>query len=406
MEEKIKVIYNGRMSEATKNGDTYNFHTSNGIISNLDEGWRLLCTDSEQPEYYFWIKYRNDGYMEYTNDMMTNVGVSDRVYNPDCYCMGVIEDSARELYYIAKQLEGHKKLGVSPFEVLELRYKMMGMALKMLGYESPNQVLHGEPNPDSSVIDLNSAVTFIENLPAFAQYVSKGGDITSPTLEVDIPLDFDRAAFQEEYATARQLLEHEAEIYNGRAEFFNDIRHPMIKSDFCLGMKDSMSPSDWASYSQKVKKLGHLVLRLNADFLAPAEKMRIAQATSLDNEGVKYEISKITQDAEIDEALTAESYYFMEEVDSLSRKIDYDLRDEVTRNSTPGKTIRQFVSDLQAECKDRKLGIERRDYMRNVYPYEKDPEKRKEALEKYYGIKKSDSSVPKAKKDDGIEPGE
>ena len=403
-EEKVKVIYNGRISEAIKSGSSYLLYTSNGTISNSSEGWKLMCLDSEQPDYFFWLKYKKNGYMEWANDVMPRAQMSEGPYNPNYSNMGTLDGSARELYYVATQLEAHDKMGVSPAEVLELRYKMMGMALKMLGYDSPDQVLHGEPNPDISGIDLNRAVKFIEKIPAFAQYVTRGGYISSPTVEVNIPDDFDKEAFQEEYAKARQALNEEAEIYNSRMEFFNDIRHPMIKSDFCLGMKDNMPTSDWESYSGKVKELGKLILRLNADFLAPAEKMKIAQATSLDKEGVEYEISKITQDAEMDEALAAESYYFRDEVDSLDRKIEEDLKDDRTRNSTPGKTIKQFVRDLQVEVEDRKFGIERRDYMRNTYPYEKDPAKRQAALEKYFGIKKPESQDGSDKK--GREPGE
>ena len=403
-EEKVKVIYNGRMYEASKYGSSYGLNIAGGYISGSSGGWRYSFSDSEQPDYFFWIKYRKDGYMEYANDMMRRPGLSDGVYEPDSYTMGTLEDSARTLYYVSKQLEAHEKMGVSPAEVLELRYKMMGMALKMLGYDSPNQVLYGEPNPDISGIDLNRAVKFIEKIPAFAQYVTKGGYISLPTTEVNIPDNFDKEAFQEEYARARQALNEEAERYNSRMEFFNDIRHPMIKPDFCLGMKDNMPTHDWEAYSGKVKALGKLILRLNADFLAPAEKMKIAQATSLDKDGVEYEISKITQDAEMDEALAAESYYFIDEVDSLDRKVDEDLKDDRTKNSTPGKTIKQFVRDLQVEVDDRRFGIERRDYMRNTYPYEKDSAKRQAALEKYFGIKKPESQDGSDKK--GREPGE
>ena len=294
-EENVKVTYNGRIYEATKRGSSYSIYIAGGTISNTDDGWRLMCTDSEHPDYFFWIKYRKDGYMEYANDMMRRPGLSDGVYKPDSYCMGTIEDSARTLYYVSKQLEGHEKLGVSPVEVLELRYKMMGMALKMLGYESVSQVLHGEPNPDVSVMDLNRAVQFIEQYPAFAQYVTKGGYASSPTVEVSVPSDFDKEAFVDEYKTARQALEEEEKYYESRAEFFGNVRHPMIKSDFALGMKEKMSSYDWESYSDTVKKLGKLILGFNADLLAPAEKMKIVQATSLSKMDMEHQIFSITQ---------------------------------------------------------------------------------------------------------------
>ena len=406
MDEKVKVTYKGRMHEVTKHGSSYSLGTGRGYITNTSDGWRLTETDSEHPDYFFWIKYGKDGYMEWANDMMRRPGRSDGAYNPDYTDMGTLDEPAKQLYHVAKQVEGYEKLGVAPIEVLELRYKIMGMALKMLGYDSPNQVLHGEPNPDMSVIDLNRAVKFIEKIPAFAQYVTRGGNISSPTVDIDIPDDFDKEAFLEEYANARQAFEEESKIYNSRAEFFNDIRHPMIKPDFCLGMRNKMPPADRDVYFGKIKELGKLILRLNADFLAPAEKMKIVQATSLDKESIEYEISKITQDEEMDDALAAESYYFIDEVDKLEKKMDEELKDDRARNSTPGKTIQQFVKDLQVEVEDRRFGIERRDYMRNDYPYEKNPEKRAEALEKYFGIKKSDSGAPISKKDDGIEPGE
>lgn len=385
-EEKVKVTYNGRMYEATKRGSSYCFYTANGTISNTSEGWRLMCTDSEHPDYFFWIKYRKDGYMEYANDMMRRSETSDGVYDPDRTYMGTINDSVKELYYISKQLEGHEKLGVSPVEVLELRYKMMGMALKMLGYQSVSQVLNGEPNPDVSVLDLNRAVQFIEKYPAFAQYVTRGGYSSSPTVDVHVSEEVDKEIFKQEFEAARQAVVEEEQYYDSRSEFFTNVRHPMIKSDFALGMKEKTSTQDWETYSETVKKLGKLVLGFNADLLAPAEKMKIVQSTSLSQLDMEHQIFLITQVPEMDEALAAESYYFMEEVDSLSRKVDEDLKDDRTRNSTPGKTMKQFVNDLQVEAADRKKGIERRDYYRNVYPYDKSRKK----------------SSPKKKEDDYV----
>ena len=131
----------------------------------------------------------------------------------------------------------------------------------------------------------------------------------------------------------------------------------MIKSDFALGMKEKMSSYDWESYSDTVKKLGKLILGFNADLLAPAEKMKIVQATSLSKMDMEHQIFSITQIPEMDEALAAESYYFIEEVDSLDRKIEEDLKDDRTRNSTPGKLMKQFVDELKVESEDRKKGI-------------------------------------------------
>lgn len=374
-EEKVKVTYNGRMHEATKRGSSYSLSTSRGYITNTSEGWRLMETDSEHPDYFFWIKYRKDGYMEFANDMMRRSETSDGVYDPNHSYMGTIDGPVKELYYVAKQLEGHEKLGVSPVEVLELRYKMMGMALKMLGYESVSQVLHGEPNPDVSVMDLNRAVQFIEQYPAFAQYVTKGGYSSSPTIDISLPSDIDKEKFKEEFEVARQALESEEKYYESRNEFFTNVRHPMIKSDFALGMKDKMPSYDWKSYSETVKKLGKLILGFNADLLAPAEKMQIVQSTSLNKMDMEHQIFLITQVPEMDEALSAESYYFIEEVDGLERKVSEDLKDDRTRNSTPGKLMKQFVDDLQVEVDDRRKGIERRDYYRNVYPYDKSRKK-------------------------------
>ena len=370
-EEKVKVTYNGKMYEATKRGSSYSLTTSRGYITNTSEGWKLMETDSEHPDYFFWIKYRKDGYMEYGNDSMSSSETSDGAYDPDRSYMGTIDGSVKELYYVAKQLEGHEKMGVSPVEVLGLRYRILGMTLKMLGYESVSQVLHGEPNPDISVVDLNRAVEFIEKYPAFAQYVTKGGDSSSPTVEVSIPDDFDKETFKKEFAEAKQMLEEEEKNFESRTEFFTNIRHPMIKSDFGLGMKDKMPSYDWQSYSETVKKLGKLVLGFNADLLAPAEKMKIVQATSLNKMDMEHQIFLITQTPEMDEALATESYYFIGEVDSLDRKVQESLGDERTKNSTPGRTMQQFVSELQEEASDRKKSIERRNYYRNVYPYDK-----------------------------------
>ncbi len=370
-EEKVKVTYNGMMYEATKHGSSYSLSTSDGYISNSSDGWRITYTDSEHPDYFFWIKYRKDGYMEYANDMMRRPGLSDGVYNPDYTDMGTIDRPAKKLYYIAKQLEAYEKLGVAPAEVLELRYRMMGMTLKMLGYRSIDQVMHGEPNSDVALMDLNRVVEFIEKYPAFSQYISKGGYSSSPTIDINIPQDFDKEKFKKEFEEVKAALEAEEEYYDSRAELWGNIKHPMIKPDFCSNMKDKLASYDWKDYSETVKKLGKLILSFNADLLSPAEKMSIVQMTSLDKMDMEHHIFSITQVPEMDDAISAESYFFIDEVDALDQKVQESLGDERTKNSTPGRTMQQFVSVLQEEANDRKEAIQRRDYYRNVYPYDK-----------------------------------
>ena len=371
MEEKVKVTYRGRMYEVTKHGSSYSLNIAGGYISGSSEGWRYSFSDSEHPDYFFWIKYRKDGYMEYADDLMKRPGLSDGVYEPDSYTMGTLEDSARTLYYVSKQLEAYEKLGVAPAEVLELRYRMMGMTLKMLGYRSIDQVLHGEPNSDVALMDLDRVVKFIEKYPAFAQYITKGGYSSSPTVDMKIPEDIDKEKFKQEFDAAKAALEEEEQYYSSRAEFWGNLKHPMIKPDFCSDMKDKVSSHDWADYSETVKKLAKVILSLNADLLAPAEKMSLVQMTSLDKMEVEHQIFLVTQAPEMDDAITAESYFFISEVDALDQKMKEDLKDDRTRNSTPGKLMQQFVTELQEEVDDRKKGIERRDYYRNVYPYDK-----------------------------------
>ena len=388
--EKVKVSYRGRMYEVTKRGSSYSLGTGRGYITNTDDGWRLSESDGEHPDYFFWIKYRKDGYMEYANDLMRRPGRSDGVYNPDYTDMGTIDEPARQLYYVAKQVEGYEKLGVAPAEVLELRYKMMGMALKMLGYRTIDQVLHGEPNSDVALMDLNRVVEFIEKYPAFGQYITKGGYSSSPTVDMNIPADLDKEKFKQEFEAAKAALEEEEKYYQSRAEFWGNIKHPMIKPDFCSDMKDKVPSYDWKDYSETVKKLGKLILSFNADLLAPAEKMSLVQMTSLDKMEMEHHIFSITQVPEMDEAIAAESYFFISEVDALDKKMQEDLQDDRTRNSTPGKLMQQFVADLQEEVEDRKKAIERRDYYRNVYPYDKKrkklaPSKRKEDEDPLYG---------------------
>ena len=380
MEEKVKVTYQGKLLEALKVGERYALRTPSrgniyGAISNSEDGWVLMEKDSEHPDYYFWIKLRDDGKMEYKNDMMRNSKVSDDVYNPEFSDMGTINEPTRYLYHTAKQLEGHQKLGVSPVDVLELRYRMMGMALKMLGYQSVEQILNGEPNPDLSVMDLNRAVQFIEQYPALAQYVTKGGNFKEPTVEVHLPEDMDKEEFTEKFESIKKSLEEEEAYYNSRNEFFTDVRHPMIGPDFCIGMKNDINPKDWNSYSGIVKKLGKAILSFNSDLLAAGEKMRIVQGASLNQLDMEHQIFLITQGPEMDEALAIESYYFMDQTQKLDERIQADLGDDRTRNSTPGKVMKQFVDELKVEVSDREKAIQRRDYYRNVYPYDKSRKK-------------------------------
>lgn len=387
MSEKFGVLIKGETIEATKYDDgqySVNLPTSpssslSRTISSTENGWRFMENDSEHPDSYFWMEFGNDGTVKYTNDMMKNVKVAAENYNPELSDLGTLTGAAKEIYGVIQQLDCHKKLGVTPSEVIDLRKKIMVLSLIMLGYEDINSVFYTEPKTENSILDLDHTVKYIERYPALAQYVTRAKYPGLDTFMINIPEGGSKEEFQEMYQTAKEDYEREAEYTKERLYEIRRRRDPFLLPDFGKGMKKFLErkgggrrgqPNEWDEYVDTTKKLSKLVLGFNADLLPAHEKMRVVQSTSLNQVELLHQVSLITEPAEMDEVLASESYYFIEEAKRLSQRVQDVLGDERAETSTPGNIMKEIADISEKEAEDREKAIKDRHYYRNVYPYD------------------------------------
>lgn len=382
VEEKIMVTYQGKYAEAVKTDTNYNVKlpvlgNKYGSIYNTSDGWVLEEIDKVDQKYFSRIKLRNDGKIEYETDTMEKPTISDNKFNPENPNIGELSEKALNLFYVVKQIAGYEKLGVPPIAVLQLRYKILALSLNMLGYQSVGQIISGEPSPEKSIMDLNRAVQFIEQYPALAQYVTKVVIGKTPSVDVSLSKCADKSAFMEQFEEAQKAFFLEKSYHSERSEFLENIREPLIKPDFCIGMRENIDPRDWGTYSQTVKRLGKLLLSFNSDLLPPVERMRIIQGAHLSQDDVEHQVSLITQTAEMDEVLGIESYYFFREHEKFEEKMQREVNNEST-----SKLVKRFRVQLNSEEEERKKAIQRRDYFRKVYPYSSKEEREKNKKKK------------------------
>lgn len=387
MAEKVNVFLKGEVLEATRD-ENGNYYLSlptppssklRRTLTNFEDGWIFSEDDSEHPDSYFWMKMYNDGTVEYTNDRMDRTQIATKDYNPDFSDLGTLNNLGKEVYGIIQQLEGYEKLGVAPNDVLDLRKKIMGLSLKMLGYEDRNSIFYTEPNPDDSILDLDHTVKYLERYPALAQYVTRVKYSGLDTVMINIPEGGSKEEFQEMYQAAKEDYEREVAYASERLYEIGRRRDPFLLPDFGKGMKKFLErkgggrrgqPNEWDEYVDTTKKLSKLVLGFNADLLPAHEKMRVVQSTSLNQVELLHQVSLITEPAEMDEVLASESYYFINEAERLSKIVQEVLGDERTENSTPGNIMKELAEVSSQEAEDRKKAIKDRYYYRNIYPYD------------------------------------
>lgn len=387
MAEKVNVFLKGEVLEATRdeNGNYYlSLQTPPSsklrrTLTNFEDGWIFSEDDSEHPDSYFWMKMYNDGTVEYTNDRMDRTQIATKDYHPDFSDLGTLNNLGKEVYGIIQQLEGYEKLGVAPNDVLDLRKKILGLSLKMLGYENVNSIFYTDPNPDSSILDLEHAVKYIERYPALAQFVTRMKYSGLDTVNVNLPEGISKEEFQQMYQESKEDYDREVEYTSERLYEFERRRDTFILPDFGKGLKAFLErkgsvrrnrPNEWNQYADTTKGLAKLLLGFNADLLSPNEKMRVVQSTSLNQVELLHQVSLITEPAEMDEVLASESYYFINEAERLSKRVQEVLGDERTESSTPGNIMKELAEVSSQEAEDRKKAIKDRYYYRNIYPYD------------------------------------
>ena len=385
-EEKINVFFKGEILQATKKYGTYSIDLPGPsnlkrVLFSTDEGWEFSETEIDgSTDSYFWMRMNNDGSVTYANDMTDSVKTIETHYHPDFSDLGNLNNLGKEMYGIIQQLEGYEKLGISPSDILDLRKKILGLSLTMLGYDNVNSIFYTDPNPDESIMDLNHTIQYLEKYPALAQYVTRMKYSGVDTVIVNTPPGFSQEQLKMDFEQAQEDYNKETAYVSERLYEIRRRRDEFVLPDFCKGLKPFLQkrggqrkgePTSWDEYSETTRNLAKLVLGFNSDLLPAHERMRVVQSTSLNDVELLHHVSLLTEPAEMDEVLAEESYFFIHESERLAAKVKKDLADERTSDSTPGVIMKGLVEETSQEAEERMNAIQNRYYYRNVYPYDK-----------------------------------
>ena len=397
MSEKFNITYRGKEIVATRSSDGKFFVRlpeqdgySTDVISN-ENGWMFIRTDNSDIEYHFWMQLNDDGSLEHGNDIDRNQPgrrVSDYKYNPDTSYMGHLDDVAKEFYGVVEQLRGYRQLGVSPIDIIKIRQEFLDLSLKMLGYNSIQDVFYGEPDPGNSIMDLERAIIFIEQQPALAQYATKVKHSKVESVATHNP---DRWEYKKENVVAmmeraRKVIDVGKTYYDSRTAYLDDKRDYWLVPDFCSDMKSNVTTDDWEHYVDVTRRLGKLLLGFNADLLPAEFKMKVIQATSADQLKVLDDITAITDFEDAERAIDIESYYFMDEAARFEELMGAQLEDTYVSSSSTANIIKRHINENNAEYEKRAKKIKDRTYYRKEYLYRKIEEKEPEkiSVEEYF----------------------
>lgn len=390
MSEKFNITYRGQLVEAleTDSGEIIvglpeqdGYRTT---VVSCDQGWRFIRTDNSDIEYHFWMQLDHNNNLEHGNDVDRNqpgMKVSEYGYNPDTSYMGHLDDVAREFYCVVEQLRGYKKLGVSPIDLINLRKGILDRTLKFLGYDSPQDVLYGEPNPGKSIMDLEKAIVYLEKHPALSQYATKANyrGVESVKTKIPDPFKFNKEEFRNVVKAATTFLDIGNRNYDERMEYLSDKRNEWFLPDFCMDMKHGVDPDDWQHYVDITRAMAKLVLGFNADLLSPDQKMKIVQATGLEQLDLLDKVAMITDSDDVGRAIDIETYYFVDEAERYDRKVRPDAESSSVKGSNPSNVALRHIAENNAEAAKKLEKIKSRSYYRHDYLYrkleEKEPEK-------------------------------
>lgn len=232
------------------------------------------------------------------------------------------------------------------YEIIDLRKKKLDMALKQLGFSSPEKVKYGLPD-SAGYMSLRRIGKQLENYKNLG-FISNIENIDGSTNYLfNFPENVTKSDFESIIKSSRKELEDNQSFLEVQDDMLYRTRN--LDEDFCLDMKKKVSKEDWLLYSKICRKTAELYLGLNADLVSPDNLDGIDNLTTLQGEELDERISQLIDLREFSEACSVEDRFVISESNEFARKIDgMGLDDPVVKYSTVGVTLEAIKREAMA----------------------------------------------------------
>ena len=368
-------------------GDGKSIYEEQIFIS--DDACLAFTTDKNDPKYFLKIALRQDGIIEYRDNLMPKKELT--IYDPNYQIDKFPYNVAKTMQNLQVQLQHLTRIQA---EVNNLRRKKLDLVLKKLGYKSPEDVFL--PLEDySGVCNLSEIAEDLENYEPLIEIEGfserKGDDIIykMPTKETKLgfmqvlqrnvdkqEMDEKALAEEEEMLDRKRFLP--GRITDGYAKeipskiCMNDYEWKDYTKQITEKARDVLDPKNdkklpkfkpsislhnraWRKYSEQVNKLAMLYLGLNADLLDEKTSLRVKNLTGLSRLEIGDEASKMFDETlDYDEAAyienvfkCAENIEFLEILDALIEE------NEEMQSSGLGESTRELREHSKKEIADR-----------------------------------------------------
>ncbi len=270
----------------------------------------------------------------------------DYRFDPKSMGNNHIDSTARTIYDVVKEIYSHEICGVSGYDILDLRKKKLDMALKQLGFSSPERVKYGLPDSGGymSLRKIGKSLEDYRNLGfVYRDETSDGTEIYGFAIPAGTIVEDIKSKIE----FSRQELADDERFIDVQDEMLYRTRN--LDEGFCLDMKKKVSRDDWLVYSKVARKTAELYLGLNADLVTTGALKGIEDLTSLQGEELAERISQLIDSREFSEACSIEDRFVIRESEEFSTKIDdMGLDDPAVKHSAVGVALEAMKREALA----------------------------------------------------------
>lgn len=323
-------------------------------ITHEERGWRFTSTQDDDIEYYFHMWLKPDGRMAWANDMTHGIEEFNEPFNPYYPNAGVLNDTALKLYSIVKQIEAYQKRNLPMTELFLLRQYYLTTSLKMLGYNSVDDVIENS-NVSREYLGLNVVASQLEEYRSLSGLVVSAGNLSGQESFLCIaPENIDRRKALELAKPVKEQIEDNVQFMQEQDNSLSQKR--TILPGYRTRMSEKMGVYSCDNYERAVRNAALLLLELNSDLLTPEQRERIGveQFSCVEELALKDKISELIDSRDFNEACKVESKFAYDESRELIRK----AKEVITSGKDTVQDVSKIINEETKHADDRKRSLD------------------------------------------------
>ena len=323
-------------------------------ITHEERGWRFTSTQDDDIEYYFHMWLKPDGRMAWANDMTYRIEEFSQPFNPLYPNAGVLNDTALKLYSIVKQIEAYQKRNLPMTELFLLRQYYLTTSLKMLGYNSVDDVIENS-NVSRDYLGLNVVASQLEEYRSLSGLVVSAGNLSGEEAFLCIvPENVDRKKALELAKPVKEQIEDSIQFMQEQDSILSQKR--TILPGYRTRMSEKVGIYSCDNYEKAVRNLALLLLELNSDLLTPEQRERIGvrQFSCVEELALKDKISELIDSKDFNEACKVESKFAYDEARELIRK----AKEVVSSGKDTSQDVSEIINNETKHADERKRSLD------------------------------------------------